>query len=64
MLARGWLTADTLSDVRCWRFTSPQTFARQIRRLVQDAAHDPSEAESRGADGLAWAEQQQRGAGG
>lgn len=57
-LARGWLTADALTDVRRWNFATSRAFAGQVRRLVQEASGDSVLARSWFAAALAWAETQ------
>ncbi len=43
-LARSWRSADRLTDVRRWSFVNPARFVTQVRRLVWEAALDPSRA--------------------
>lgn len=54
-VARGWTGADALTDVRCWHFADGTLFARQMRRLVEEATGDPVAARAFGAEALAWA---------
>lgn len=55
-LARGWRRADALTDVRRWAFTTPRSFAGQVRRLVLEACADPRTADGESGSALAWAE--------
>jgi hypothetical protein len=54
-IARGWLGADGLTDVRRWTFAAPSAFAGQVRRLVLEATDDAALARARGAEALVWA---------
>lgn len=54
-VARGWMKADALTDVRRWTFAAPAAFAGQFRRLVLEATDDAATARARGAEALAWA---------
>ncbi len=56
VLARGWLRADTLTDVRRWSFADPVGLSRQVRRLVLEAIGDPVAARAQGDAALAWTE--------
>jgi hypothetical protein len=54
-IARGWVTADAMTDVRRWTFAAPSAFAGQVRRLVLEASGDGALARVRGAEALRWA---------
>jgi hypothetical protein len=56
ILARGWLNADRLEDVRRWSFAQPVAFSGQVRRLVKEATGDVNHARDEGHRALAWAE--------
>jgi hypothetical protein len=36
VLARGWRTGDSFTDIRRWRFQSPVQFIAQVTRLVRE----------------------------
>jgi hypothetical protein len=36
VLARGWRRGDRFTDIRCWRFRSPDQFVVQVGRLVRE----------------------------
>jgi hypothetical protein len=57
-LARGWLAADALTDVRRWNFAAPRAFAGQVRRLVLEATDDAARSRDAFGVALAWAEAQ------
>ena len=43
VLARGWRRGDRFTDVRCWRFRSPDRFVAQVGRLMrEEGAPDPA----------------------
>lgn len=46
VLARGWLEADTLSNVRRWSFADPVAFARQVGRLSAEVGDSPDDSVS------------------
>jgi hypothetical protein len=56
ILARGWLNADRLEDVRRWSFAQPVAFSGQVRRLVKEATGDASHARDESHRALSWAE--------
>jgi hypothetical protein len=53
-LARGWRSADRLTDVRRWSFADAQRFVAQVRRLVWEAAPDPVRADRAAAAAAGW----------
>lgn len=56
VLARSWLHADRLADVRRWSFAQPIPFSGQVRRLVMEANGDFATAREEGFRALAWTE--------
>jgi hypothetical protein len=44
VLARGWRSADRLTDIRRWVFADPAKFVGQVRRLVLEATENSSQA--------------------
>jgi hypothetical protein len=36
VLARGWRSGDRFTDIRCWRFASPERFITQVGRLTRE----------------------------
>jgi hypothetical protein len=53
-LARGWRSADRLTDVRRWSFATPERFVAQVRRLAWEAVLDPSRAAAAAAAAADW----------
>jgi hypothetical protein len=53
-LARGWRSADRLTDVRRWSFANAERFVTQVRRLVWEAAPDPARADHAAAAAADW----------
>jgi hypothetical protein len=56
VLARGWLRADRLTDVRRWSFLDRRRFSVQVRRLVSEAGNSASLAVAEATRALDWAE--------
>ena len=53
-LSRGWRSADRLTDVRRWSFSTPERFVAQVRRLVWEAVLDPGRAADAAAAAADW----------
>ena len=56
VLARGWIRADRLTDVRRWSFSDPARFALQVRRLVAESGCTADDAAAAGIHAGAWTE--------
>lgn len=54
VLARSWVTADALEDVRRWSFADPGPFAGQVLRLVAEATGNHRVARDERSRALAW----------
>jgi hypothetical protein len=54
IIARGWLAADQMTDIRRWVFSTPETFSGQFRRLVSEASGNPDEGRAAGAAAAEW----------
>ena len=54
VLARSWITADALEDVRQWSFADPGPFAGQVLRLVAEATGDQHVARAERLRAQAW----------
>lgn len=59
VIARGWLTADRMTDVRRWVFTTPEAFGGQFRRLVTEASGNADEGRAAGAAATEWTQVRQ-----
>ena len=55
VLARGWRSRDRFSDVRLWRFTDADAFAKQVFRLSQEEDVDLSTAREAAQEASLWA---------
>lgn len=55
VIARGWLAADQMTDVRRWVFSTPEAFSGQFRRLVSEACGNSDEGRAAGAAATEWA---------
>lgn len=55
IIARGWLAADQMTDVRRWVFSTPEAFSGQFRRLVSEAIGNADEGRAAGAAVAEWA---------
>jgi hypothetical protein len=55
VIARGWLPADQMTDIRRWVFSTPEAFSGQFRRLVSEACGNSDEGRAAGAAAAAWA---------
>jgi hypothetical protein len=55
VLARGWLAADQMTDVRRWVFSTPEAFSGQFRRLVTEASGNTDDGRAAGAAAAEWA---------
>jgi hypothetical protein len=53
-VARGWRSADRLTDVRRWHYAASGPMAGQVRRLVDEASSDPSLARRVSTAVSAW----------
>jgi hypothetical protein len=53
-LSRGWRSADRLTDVRRWSFSTPERFVVQVRRLVWEAVLDSGRAATAAAAAADW----------
>jgi hypothetical protein len=54
LLARGWRSADCLTDVRRWSFATAERFVAQVRRLALEAVGDPDRADDAAGGAAAW----------
>jgi hypothetical protein len=55
VLARGWRSRDRFSDVRLWRFSDADAFAKQVFRLSQEEDVDLIAARDAAREASHWA---------
>jgi hypothetical protein len=55
IIARGWLAADQMTDIRRWVFSTPEAFCGQFRRLVTEASGNSDDGRAAGAAATEWA---------
>ena len=62
IVARGWRSADRLTDVRRWRFAASGPMSGQVRRLVAEASGDTALATRVSTSVAMWAAHDHSGA--
>ena len=55
IVARGWRSADRLTDIRRWSYAASDRMSGQVRRLVDEASGDAPLARRVSSAVMAWA---------